>query len=88
MSKPTITAHPGDILMDELNARGIKKMAFARQLQISNSLLSDIIHGKKGMKEEIARKLEEHLSIPVEFWMNAQRNYDFCHEDMLAVRMR
>lgn len=63
MNKPTITAHPGDILMDELEARGLKKMAFARQLQISSSVLSDIIHGKKGMTEEIARKLEDHLGI-------------------------
>lgn len=88
MNKHTLTAHPGDILMDELNARGLKKMAFARQLQISNSVLSDIIHGKKGMTEEVARKLEEHLNMPAEFWMNAQRNYNFCHEDISAIRMR
>lgn len=77
MSKQPITLHPGDILMDELNARGLKKMAFARQLQISNSVLSDIIHGKKGMTEIVARKLEEHLGIPVDHWMQLQANHDF-----------
>ena len=79
MNKHTLTAHPGDILMDELTARGLKKMAFARQLQVSNSVLSDIIHGKKGMTEDLARKLEDHLGIAVEFWMNAQKNYDYCY---------
>ena len=79
MNKPTLTAHPGDILMDELEARGLKKMAFARQLQIANSVFSDIIHGKKGMTKEIARKLEDHLGIATEFWMMAQQNYDFCY---------
>lgn len=79
MNKPTLTVHPGDILMDELEARGLKKMAFARQLQIGNSVFSDIIHGKKGMTPEIARKLEDHLGIAAEFWMKTQRNYDYCH---------
>jgi len=79
MSKLTITAHPGDILLDELNARGLKKMAFARQLQLTNSVFSDIIHGKKRMTEEIASKLEEHLGIAAEFWMKAQKNYDYCY---------
>jgi len=80
MSKQPITLHPGDILMDELNARGLKKMAFARQLQISNSRFSDIIHGKKGMTEEVARKLERLLSIPADDWMKAQANYDYCYD--------
>ena len=79
MNMHTLTAHPGDILMDELKARGLRKMAFARQLQLTNSVFSDIIHGKKGMTQEIARKLEDHLGIAAEFWMKAQQNYDYCH---------
>jgi plasmid maintenance system antidote protein VapI len=55
-------------------------MAFARQLQISNSVFSDIIHGKKGMTEEVARKLESLLSIPADDWMKAQANYDYCYD--------
>ncbi|MEP7376082.1 MAG: HigA family addiction module antitoxin [Chitinophagaceae bacterium] len=85
MKKNKITAHPGDMLMDEINTRGFKKMAFARQLQISNSLFSDIIRGKRGITEAVAKKLEQHLDIPVEIWMKAQQNYDYCHSIMAPV---
>lgn len=88
MSKNTTTVHPGELLMDELNTRGLKKMAFARKMQISNSFFSDIIHGKKEMTEAVAQKLEELLGIPADDWMSAQRNYNYYYEPMPALKMR
>lgn len=71
-----IATHPGEILLDEMKARGLKKMAFAHTLQITNSLFSDIIHGKKPMTEFVAVKLEKHLGIPACQWMQLQANHD------------
>jgi len=60
MNKPCITTHSGEVLMDKLNARGLKKMALARQLEVDNSVFSDILRGKKEMTEPAAWKLEAH----------------------------
>jgi uncharacterized protein (TIGR02147 family) len=37
--------------------------AFARQLQISHTLLSNVLSGKKGISLEMAEKLSERLSL-------------------------
>ena len=37
--------------------------AFARQLQISHTLLSNVLSGKKGLSLEMAEKLSERLSL-------------------------
>lgn len=85
MRKITTAVHPGEVLWDEMNARGWKKMAFAKQLKITNSYFSDIIHGKRAMTELVASKLEQHLGIPVHHWMQLQANYDYCHREKQAL---
>lgn len=81
MHKLTTTVHPGEVLWDEMNARGLKKMAFAKQLKVPNSYFSDIIHGKRGMTEKVACKLEQHLGIPAAHWMQLQANHDYYYQE-------
>ena len=71
--------HPGEYLLDEITARGIGKMKFAKQLGLANSHLSDLIHGKRAITDELAKKLESHLGIAAEHWLRLQENYNFCH---------
>ena len=76
MKKLTITTHPGEVLLDEMNARGLKKMAFAKKLDLACSHFSDITRGKRSVTEPVAKKLEQHLGIPVKHWLQLQANYD------------
>lgn len=71
--KPT---HPGEILLDELEARGLKQQAFARQIGMQKSQLNEIIKGKRNINAELAILLEKALEIGAVYWLDAQQSYD------------
>jgi addiction module HigA family antidote len=75
-----VSLHPGEILMDELEARGIKKMAFAQQLNMKPGHFSELLHGKRHISAATALKLEKLLDIPAEYWMRIQVYYDLFIE--------
>ncbi len=73
---PHIATHPGEILKDELNARGIIKKDFALQIDMQPTMLSEIINGKRSITADIAILLEKALDIPASYWMNFQSQYE------------
>jgi antitoxin HigA-1 len=77
---PAILIHPGEILEDELEARGLKKSAFAMDNRIYPSHLTDILKGRRNISAAVALKLEKALSIDAAFWMRLQAAYDLATE--------
>jgi len=75
-----VALHPGEVLLDELEARGIKKTAFAALLGIKPGHLSELLHGKRHVGASMALKLEKLLNIPAEYWMRVQVYYDLFIE--------
>lgn len=75
---PFTATHPGEMLADELEARGIKQQAFAQQIGMQKSQLNEIIKGKRSINAEVAVLLEAALDIPADFWLKAQNNYDIA----------
>lgn len=75
-----LTLHPGDILMDELEARGIKKIVFAEQLDMKPGHFSELLHAKRNVSAATALKLEKLLDISAEYWMRVQVYYDLFLE--------
>ena len=75
-----VALHPGDILQDELEAREIKKTAFAALLGIKPGHLSELLRGKRHVSAATALKLEKLLNIPAEYWMRVQAGYDLFIE--------
>ena len=75
-----IALHPGDILMDELEARNITKTVFADQLGIKPGHLSELLHAKRHISAATALKLEKLLGISAEYWMRVQIYYDLFIE--------
>ncbi|MEK6482487.1 HigA family addiction module antitoxin [Catalinimonas sp. 4WD22] len=68
--------HPGEILLDELEAREIPQNAFAKELGMKASHLNEIIHGKRNISPSMALKLETLLEISASFWVRLQAEYD------------
>jgi HTH-type transcriptional regulator/antitoxin HigA len=66
----------GEILKDELQARGIKQKDFARDINMSVTQLNEILAGKRGISPELACILESALSIKAEFWNKLQADYE------------
>lgn len=75
-----IALHPGEILLDELKARNIKKTVFAEQLEMKPSHFSELLHGKRNVSAATALKLEKFLDISAEYWMRVQVYYDLFIE--------
>lgn len=72
----TVPVHPGEILKEEVETRGIKKKIFAQKLNIAPSNLSEIFSGKRNISAEMALKIEQALGIEAEFWLRAQNRHD------------
>lgn len=73
---PFIATHPGEMLLDEINALGISQADFAKQIGYKKSQVNELIKGKRNINADLALLLEQSLGIDAEFWMEAQKNYD------------
>lgn len=72
---PVRAIHPGEILREELQERGIKQKDFARQIGVQATHLNEFIKGKRNLNEDLAIKLEQRLDIPYKTWMNLHNGY-------------
>lgn len=73
---PAITIHPGEILRDELQARHITQKKFAVIINVSYTMLNEIINGKRPISANIALMLEAALGIKAYIWVNLQSEYN------------
>ncbi|RZK76826.1 MAG: addiction module antidote protein, HigA family [Pedobacter sp.] len=78
--KPAFVTRPGEVLEMELEAREMKKSAFAMSIQMYPAHLSDILKGRRGISAAIALKLEKALDIEAAFWLRMQSEYDLAIE--------
>ena len=72
---PVRAIHPGEILREELQERGIKQKDFAQVIGVQSTHLNEFIKGKRNLNEVFAMKLERHLGIPFKTWMNLHNGY-------------
>lgn len=72
---PSEPTHPGEILREELECRGITQTRLANEMGIRVSLLNEIINGKRDFTIGYAMMVEAALGIDADFWMNMQSNY-------------
>ena len=69
--------HPGEILAEELEARGITQRELAAQMGRPPQAINEIIRGKKAMTAETALGLERVLGTLAyaSFWLNLETTY-------------
>jgi len=88
MSKKNLTpitaTHPGEMIKDELKARGMTQKQLAEQTGIKASVLSETINGKRSVSLNVAVALEKALDIPADIWMNMQTQYELDTANITA----
>ena len=47
--KPFMPTHPGEVLKDELEFRGISQRGFAQKIGVSYSVLNEVLNGKRAL---------------------------------------
>lgn len=72
---PVRAIHPGEILREELQERGIKQKEFAKTIGVQPTHLNEFIKGKRNLNEDLAIKLEKNLGIPFDSWMSLHNGY-------------
>lgn len=73
---PFKATHPGSILKDELDSRGISQKEFAQDIGMQKTMLNEIIKGKRAITVEIALSLEKSLGIKADSWLRHQAGYE------------
>ena len=73
---PSQPTHPGEVLRDEIESRGISQTKLANEIGVRVSLLNELINGKRNFTIEYAMMIEAALGIDADFWIRLQANYD------------
>lgn len=82
--------HPGLVLQDELEERGISQAALAAHIGVLPKTINEVCRGKRGISAEMAWKLSRSLGASPNFWMNLQDNWELAeayNEKIEAVTM-
>ncbi|MBO9200613.1 MULTISPECIES: HigA family addiction module antitoxin [Niastella] len=80
---PAYAIHPGELLKDELEARGIKQKDFSELIGVQPSQLNEIINGKRGIDAEMALLFDKALNMDASIWMNLQKYYE---DDLARIK--
>lgn len=71
-----IPTHPGSVLKEELEERGISQKTFAETIGMQPSNLNALLRGKRRLNLKTAFKLQKALGISYELWIGLQHLYD------------
>jgi len=72
--KPT---HPGEVLKDEIEARGITQKNLAESMGISYKILNDILNERRPVSTDTAMLFEAALDIPATTLLQLQMKYNY-----------
>ena len=73
---PSEPIHPGEMIKDEIEFRGISQKALADEIGISPSVLNEVLNGKRAVTTEYALLLEAALGIEADLWLRLQMDYN------------
>jgi len=73
--------HPGEILSEEfLKPMDISAYKLAKSVGISQTRISDIIHGKRRITADTALRFAAFFGTSTQFWLGLQNSYDVEEE--------
>lgn len=74
--EPFQPTHPGEVIKDEIEYRGISQRALAAQIGVSYTQLNEVLNGKRTLNTEMALLISAALDIDVEPLLAMQMRYD------------
>lgn len=74
--EPFEPTHPGELLKEEIECRGISQKELSRQTDIPYTALNEVLNGKRAITTEYALLIEAALGIESGFWLKMQMNCD------------
>ena len=74
--EPAYLTHPGEVIKDEIESRGISQRKLAKEIGVSYSQLNEVLNGKRPVNTELALLIEAALDIPSAPLLTLQTRYD------------
>ena len=68
--------HPGEMIKDEIMARGLTQKELAQQMGVSYTVFNEILNGKRPVTTEYALMLEAALGTDAGIWIGLQADYN------------
>jgi addiction module HigA family antidote len=79
--EPAYPTHPGEVLKDEIEYRGISQRKLAAEMDVPYTQLNEVLNGKRPVNTEFALLIEAALDLPAEPLLKMQARYN-----MLVVK--
>ena len=76
LKAPAESVHPGEILREELKARGLTQLACAELMGRSVRVVNRIVKGRQSIVAGTALDLEKALGVSAGFWVRLQADHD------------
>ena len=73
---PLIAVHPGSIIKDELEFRGVSQKQLAKEIGVSYSLFNEVLNGKRALNPEIALLIEAATGMEAQPLLRIQLDYN------------
>ncbi len=74
--EPLMPIHPGEMIREEIECRGISQKRLAAKTGIPYTALNEVLNCKRPVSTEYALLLEAALGIEANIWIRAQVDYD------------
>jgi addiction module HigA family antidote len=74
--EPAYPTHPGEVLKDEIEYRGISQKKLAAEMDVPYTLLNEVLNGKRPVNTELALHIEAALDLPAEPLLKMQVRYN------------
>src|SRR5574344_2540818 len=68
--------HPGEMIKDEIECRGMTQKKLSAMTGITPSVLNEVLNGKRPVTTEYALLFEAALGIDADIWIGLQADYD------------
>ncbi len=82
----TIKIHPGAVLRDELEERGITQARLSAHIRVQRKTINEICREKRGISAEMAFQLSQALGSSPGFWMNLQKHWELAQVDSRPLK--
>ena len=73
---PFEPTHPGEVLKDEIEFRGISQKKLAKEMGVSYTVLNEILNVKRSLNTKYAMLLEAALDLDAEPLLKMQTSYN------------
>ncbi len=68
--------HPGEVLKDEIEERGISQRQLAKNMGVAYSVINEILNGHRPLTAKTALMFEAALDVPADSLMYLQTKYN------------